>query len=86
MPSRTGTPPSSAISRSTARSRALATQSTDPNAARKLWGQIDREVVDRAPLVPLIAWNVIDVLSKRVGNYQYSGRGEGVLIDQLWVR
>ena len=43
-------------------------------------------MVDQAPLVPLIAWNAIDVLAKRVGNYQYSGRGMGLLIDQLWVR
>ena len=35
---------------------------------------------------PLIVWNIVDVLSERVGNYQYSGRGQGLLIDQLWVR
>jgi len=45
-----------------------------------------REVVDQAPVVPLVAWKVVDVLSKRVGNYQYSARGQGLLIDQLWVR
>jgi hypothetical protein len=26
------------------------------------------------------------VLSKRVGNYQYSSSGLGMLFDQLWVR
>jgi YVTN family beta-propeller protein len=65
---------------------AVSEQVTDPVAARRLWERIDREVVDQAPLVPLIVWNVVDVLSKRVGNYQYSGQGQGVLIDQLWVR
>jgi len=66
--------------------QALAEQATNPDAARRRWERIDRELVDAAPLVPLVAWKVIDVLSKRVGNYQYNGRGMGLLIDQLWVR
>jgi YVTN family beta-propeller protein len=61
-------------------------QLTNPDAARRLWERIDRYVVDRAPYVPLISWNVVDVLGKNVGNYQFSGRGMGLLIDQLWVR
>jgi peptide/nickel transport system substrate-binding protein len=61
-------------------------QLTNPNAARRLWERIDRYVVDRAPYVPLISWNIVDVLGKNVGNYQFSGRGMGMLIDQLWVR
>lgn len=65
---------------------AVSEQVTDPEAARKLWERIDREVVDQAPLVPLVVWKIVDVLSRRVGNYQYSGQGQGVLIDQLWVR
>ena len=65
---------------------AVSQQAKDPEAARKLWERIDREVVDQAPLVPLIVWNIVDVLSERVANYQYSGRGQGLLIDQLWVR
>jgi hypothetical protein len=36
--------------------------------------------------VPLVNPKVIDVLSKRVGNYQYSPSGLGMLLDQLWVR
>ena len=67
-------------------SLALSQQAKDPEAARKLWARIDREVVDVAPLAPLIVWNIVDLLSERVGNYQYSGRGQGLLIDQLWVR
>ncbi len=66
--------------------QALNAQVTNPDVARRLWERIDREIVDQAPLVPLIAWKAVDVLSKRVGNYQYSGRGQGLLIDQLWVR
>ena len=51
-----------------------------------LWERVDRETVDQAPWVPLVNPRAVDVLSKRVGNYQYSPAGLGVLIDQLWVR
>jgi peptide/nickel transport system substrate-binding protein len=64
--------------------RALTAQATDPEAARGLWERIDRQIVDQAPWVPLVNPKVVDVLSKRVGNYQYNPYG--VLIDQLWVR
>lgn len=64
--------------------RALVEQSADADAARGLWEGIDRELVDQAPLVPLVNLKSIDVLSQRVGNYQYSPAG--MLFDQLWVR
>jgi len=35
--------------------------------------------------VPLVNPKTVDVLSKRVGNYQYSPNGLCVF-DQLWVR
>ena len=65
---------------------ALAEQPTNPDAAGRLWERIDRETVDQAPWVPLITFKSVDVLSKRVGNYQYSPAGFALLIDQLWVR
>jgi peptide/nickel transport system substrate-binding protein len=65
---------------------ALVEQATSPDAARGLWEHVDRETVDLAPWVPLVNPDVVDVLSKRVGNYQYSASGLGVLFDQLWVR
>jgi YVTN family beta-propeller protein len=65
--------------------RATTEQLTNPVAARERWHRIDRETVDAAPLVPLVNPKAVEVLSKRVGNYQYSPQG-GVLIDQLWVR
>jgi hypothetical protein len=46
--------------------------------------RIDSQIVDQAPWLPLVNPKVVDVLSKRVGNYQYNP--SGVLIDQLWVR
>ena len=61
-------------------------QATNPDAARGAWERVDRQTVDHAPWVPLVNPKVVDVLSKRVGNYQYSASGMGMLIDQLWVR
>jgi len=65
--------------------QALTDQATNPDAARGLWESVDRQTVDQAPWVPLVNPKAVDVLSKRVGNYQYSPP-LGMLIDQLWVR
>lgn len=66
--------------------QALTEQATNPDAARGLWERIDRQTVDQAPWVPLFNPKEVAVLSKRVGNYQYSPVDQGMLIDQLWVR
>jgi peptide/nickel transport system substrate-binding protein len=66
--------------------RALAAQGANPDAAPAAWQRVDRETVRAAPWVPLANPHVIDVVSKRVGNYQYTPAGSGMLIDQLWVR
>jgi YVTN family beta-propeller protein len=56
-----------------------------PRQAELLWATIDREFVDRAVWVPMVTPKLTDLVSKRVGNYQYHPLW-GVLIDQLWVR
>jgi peptide/nickel transport system substrate-binding protein len=66
--------------------KAEAEQQSDPAGARALWQRVDREVADAALWVPLIATKDVNFLSKRVGNYQFSPDGMGLLIDQLWVR
>jgi ABC-type transport system substrate-binding protein len=43
-------------------------------------------ITDQAPWVPLFNSTGLDILSKRVGNYQYSPAAIAMLIDQLWVR
>ena len=53
-------------------SRRSTEQATNPDAARGLWERVDRQIVDQAPWVPLVNPKSVDVLSKRVGNYQYS--------------
>jgi peptide/nickel transport system substrate-binding protein len=68
--------------------QARAEQAANPGAARRDWERVDRETVDQAPWVSLVNARVVDVLAKRVGNYQYTpfGTAGGLLIDQLWVR
>jgi peptide/nickel transport system substrate-binding protein len=66
--------------------RAEAEQQSDPTGSRALGQQIDREITDASPWVPLLATKDVNFLSKRVGNYQFSPAGMGLLIDQLWVR
>jgi len=66
-------------------SRALMLQTSAPNAAGALWARIDREIVDRAPWVPIYNPVSTVLLSPRVGNYQFDPYYQ-LLIDQLWVR
>ena len=62
-----------------------AVQAQDPPAARALWQRIEREILALAPIVPMYNRQDVDLLSKRVGNYQFHPQW-GTLIDQLWVR
>jgi len=50
-----------------------------------MWAAVDHELVDAAPWVPLYNLRGLELLSKRVGNYQFNP-AYGSLIDQLWVR
>jgi peptide/nickel transport system substrate-binding protein len=49
------------------------------------WARAERRVVDQAPVVPLPNLKSVSLVSRRVGNFQYSQQA-GVLYDQLWVR
>jgi YVTN family beta-propeller protein len=62
-------------------------QGSDPTAGAALAARIDRELVDRAPWVPLFTPRLADFVSERVGNYQANTyASSSVLLDQLWVR
>jgi ABC-type transport system substrate-binding protein len=65
--------------------RASTLQARDPAAAGELWSRIDRELVDRAPWVPVYNLRTVTVLAPRVGNYKYHPFWN-LLLDQLWVR
>jgi peptide/nickel transport system substrate-binding protein len=65
--------------------RAQETQISDPAAAGPLWAEIDHAAVDQAPWVALITPGWVDVVSKRLGNYQANPIW-GMLLDQVWVK
>jgi peptide/nickel transport system substrate-binding protein len=65
--------------------RALRMQITDPDAAVGAWASLEKRLADLAPAVPLITPWSSDLVSKRVGNYQYNPT-DRILYDQLWVR
>jgi ABC-type transport system substrate-binding protein/DNA-binding SARP family transcriptional activator/DNA-binding beta-propeller fold protein YncE len=64
---------------------AASLQRTNTAAAAALWGRLDRQLTDRAILLPTVTPNETDFISRRVHNYQYNPVW-GVLLDQLWVR
>ncbi len=68
----------------TAVRRALAAEADRSPTAASLWAEADRRFTDQAALVPLVTPSVTDLVSRRVGDYQYNPE-VGVLIDQLWV-
>ena len=45
----------------------------------------EREILAQAPMVPTYNRQVVDFVSKRVGNYEYHPQW-GALLDQLWVK
>ena len=57
--------------------RALDRAGDEPRRRPRTLGARRPQTVDQAPWVPLVNPKVVDVLSKRVGNYQYSPVGSG---------
>jgi peptide/nickel transport system substrate-binding protein len=64
---------------------ALAAESNNAPDTSALWAKTDQTATDQAPAVPLTTVTAINLVSARVGNYEYS-YAQGVLLDQLWVR
>jgi peptide/nickel transport system substrate-binding protein len=60
-------------------------QATDPPAATVLFAGVERKVLSRAPVVPLLNVRTVDLVSTRLGNYQFNPQ-YGFLLDQAWVR
>ena len=65
--------------------RAVEVEATDADAAVAQWARIERDIVDRAPWVPLFTPSHASLTSRRVGNFQYNPEWR-ILFDQLWVR
>jgi YVTN family beta-propeller protein len=58
---------------------------TNPAESHVLWSDIEHDLVDRAPWVPLMNRTWVSLVSLRLGNYQFNPAW-GPLIDQMWVR
>jgi ABC-type transport system substrate-binding protein/class 3 adenylate cyclase len=67
------------------RQLARITAAAGTNSSSDVWTKLDREVTDRALLVPFINPKAVDFVSKRLGNYQHHPN-YGLLVDQVWVR
>jgi peptide/nickel transport system substrate-binding protein len=63
---------------------ALSLQTTDPAKTGAAWAAVDRQIVDQAPAIGLLVPQGVDLLSKRVDNYQHNPV-LGVILSQLWV-
>jgi len=64
---------------------ALALAITDQAAADKLWAEVDRAVMEKAPAVPLFTPKRVDFVSKRLGNYMFNAQYYWV-VTQSWVQ
>ena len=64
---------------------ALTLSVTDPEAANKIWSEVDRKLTDLAPAAVLFVPRQIDFVSKRVGNFQFSPQ-DNWIITQSWVQ
>jgi len=62
-----------------------ALEQTDLAAANRGWAKLDHELTDKAVWVPLYTVYGVDLVSKRVGHYQYNPQ-LGPLLSQMWVR
>jgi peptide/nickel transport system substrate-binding protein len=58
---------------------------TDPAAADKLWAQLDKMATDAAPWAVMFTPRQLDFVSRRLGNYTYSGQYH-MLFAKVWVK
>jgi YVTN family beta-propeller protein len=65
--------------------QATSMQLTDPAASHRLWSDLEHDLVDLAPWVPLGNTIKTTLVSERLGNYQFHPYW-GELYDQMWVR
>lgn len=67
--------------------QAMALAVTDQAGANKLWAEVDKSMMEQAPLVPLFTPKHVDFMSKRVGNFLYSSASSYQWVWALaWVQ
>lgn len=65
--------------------QALKTAVTDPAAANKMWAMIDKEITDAAPAAALFQPKRVDIVSPRVGNFEFNDTYH-LIFSQAWVQ
>lgn len=65
--------------------KAMSTGVTDPAAAAKLWAAVDRKVTDMAAVAVMFNPKQLDFVSKRLGNYTFSGQFY-FMYGKAWVK
>ncbi len=65
--------------------RATALQLRDPQRAAAAWAAVDRRITDRALWVSTATLHQPELVSKRLGNYQFHAVWD-FIADQAWVR
>lgn len=66
-------------------SKALAAGVTDPKGAAAQWAAIDRQVTELAPVAVFYNPKKLDFISKRLGNFQFSGQLY-FMFAKAWVK
>lgn len=65
--------------------RLLGVQAREPQLATEQWARLERQLLERAVVIPLVNPKEVTFVSRRVGNFQRHPV-LGTLISQLWVR
>ncbi|WP_295699359.1 ABC transporter substrate-binding protein [Lapillicoccus sp.] len=65
--------------------QALVTVRTDESAANAQWAAVDKQTMSDAVVAPLFTPKLIDFVSSRVGNYQFSKQFY-MQVSQLWTK
>jgi hypothetical protein len=60
-------------------------QVTDLQASHDLWTELEQDLVDLAPMVPLGDTIATSLVSERLENYQFHPQW-GPLYEQMWLR
>lgn len=65
--------------------RAQSLVEANPRGANIAWARIDRQIVSRAALLPVVDFKGIDFVSSRVRGYQFHPYS-GIIADRLWLQ
>jgi ABC-type transport system substrate-binding protein len=65
--------------------QALSLQLVDPRKAAEIWTRVDHQATDLAYWVPTVTDRVVELISKRVHNYEFQPAWGSFIADQAWL-